>query len=95
MAKAPERGPSPFQKLLEVRQARQTAGPLDVQLSGQETGEPVKLAKSADPDFVKFTVYVRRATHRAAKLRAVSEGRELSDIVEELLAGWTGTQPTS
>jgi hypothetical protein len=46
------------------------------------------LAKSADPAFTKFTIYIRKTTHRAAKVRMVSEDRELSDLVEELLTVW-------
>jgi hypothetical protein len=46
------------------------------------------LAKSTDPAFTKFTTYVRKATHRAVKMRMVGEDRELSDLVEELLSDW-------
>jgi hypothetical protein len=46
------------------------------------------LAKRSDTDFVKFTTYVRRDTHRAVKVRLVQQGRELSDLVEQLLADW-------
>ena len=86
---------SPFNKLLELRQARQqgTVSQSDIQLSDQLAGSVEKLAKSADPAFTKFTTYVRRTTHRAAKLRAVGEGRELSEVVEELLARWAGEKP--
>ncbi len=61
------------------------------------SGEPPKdanaggfrpLAKSADPDYVKFTIYVRRSTHLGVKTRLVSKERELSDLVEELLSNW-------
>jgi len=62
-------------------------------LSGGLAGPVARLAKSADPAFTKFTTYVRRTTHRAAKLRAVGEGRELSEVVEELLARWAGEKP--
>jgi hypothetical protein len=47
-----------------------------------------KRAKSADPSYTKFTIYVRKTTHRAAKVRAVQEGRELSEVVEELVSRW-------
>jgi hypothetical protein len=92
MSKQPDRD-SPFNKLLELRQARhgktvEQPNVEEVQPSRQLTVPPAKLAKSADPDFTKFTVYVRRTTHRAAKLRAVGEGRELSEVVEELLTRW-------
>jgi hypothetical protein len=62
----------------------------DSQMADQPTLTPAagRMAKSADPDFTKFTVYVRRSTHRAAKLRAIGEGRELSEVVEDLLRRW-------
>lgn len=51
-------------------------------------GEDKPLAKSADPDFIKFTTYIKKTTHRAVKMRMVGEQREMSDLVEDLLAGW-------
>ena len=97
MSKQPDRD-SPFNKLLELRQARQSKPAEQPDVQGDQpfrhsTVSPVKLAKSADPDFTKFTVYVRRTTHRAAKLRAVGEGRELSEVVEELLTQWADEKP--
>lgn len=41
--------------------------------------------KRSDPDFQKFTVYIPRTTHRAAKAIANLQGRELSEVVGELL----------
>src|ERR1035437_3598260 len=94
MAKQLSNTPSPFSKLLEVKKARdsQAAEQLDSGLS-DTTGRPDsqvvrKQAKSADPSYTKFTTYVRKTTHRAAKLRAVEEGRELSEVVEELIGRW-------
>jgi hypothetical protein len=44
--------------------------------------------KSANPDYVKLTSYIRRETHRAVKKRLLDEGREISELVEELMGGW-------
>lgn len=83
---------SPFSKLLEVKRARDgyTSEQPDISTSDLRTHPKPrsKPAKSADPDYTKFTTYVRKSTHRAAKLRAVEEGRELSEIVEELISRW-------
>jgi hypothetical protein len=46
------------------------------------------LAKSSDPAYMKFTTYVRKATHLGVKTRLVSKEKELSDLVEELLSKW-------
>jgi hypothetical protein len=50
--------------------------------------EPKRLAKSTDPSFMKFTTYVKKATHLGVKTRLVSKEKELSDLVEELLSNW-------
>lgn len=62
------------------------------QLDGQTVTPPAGLAKSRDPRYVKFTTYVPRETHLRAKSRLVSQGRELSDLVAELLDGWLSKQ---
>lgn len=47
-------------------------------------------AKRSDPDFIGFTTYIRKDTHRNVKIALLQEGkgRELSELVEELLAKW-------
>jgi hypothetical protein len=62
-----------------------------------ETSQPAKqpnsqLAKSVDPEYMKFTTYVRKKTHLAVKSKLVAQERELSDLVEELLTGWLSKQ---
>ncbi len=47
-----------------------------------------RLAKSADPAYIKFTTYVRKSTHLGVKTLLVSKEMEFSDLVEELLATW-------
>ena len=47
-----------------------------------------RLAKSADPAYIKFTTYVRKSTHLGVKTMLVSREMEFSDLVEELLANW-------
>jgi hypothetical protein len=57
--------------------------------SREANGDPARpLGKSSDPAFTKFTTYIRKTTHRAAKMRLVGEDRELSDLVEDLLSQW-------
>ena len=52
------------------------------------SGTAKALAKSTDPEFMKFTTYIRKSTHRAVKMRMVGAEREMSDLVESLLADW-------
>jgi hypothetical protein len=46
--------------------------------------------KRSDPDYVGFTTYIRRDTHHDVKLALLQEkqGRELSELVEDLLTHW-------
>jgi hypothetical protein len=89
MAKAvkPSEKPSPFNALLAIRRPEEqhleaeTSKHLDIQTASG-------LAKSNDPEFIKFTTYIRKKTHRAVKLRLTEQERELSDLVEELLTAW-------
>lgn len=56
--------------------------------SSPESEKTTRLAKRADPAFMKFTTYIRKSTHLGVKTRLVSKEKELSDLVEELLANW-------
>lgn len=46
--------------------------------------------KRSDPEFVQTTAHIRRQTHRAVKIALLQEGqgREFSQLVEELLGTW-------
>lgn len=95
---------SPFDALRIARLPKLAEAAPDVQMSEQpavQLSSPVAapkpglsvLAKSRDPRYVKFTTYVPREMHLRAKSRLVGQGRELSDLVAELLAGWLAKQP--
>lgn len=80
--------PSPFNALVQARQQRAEEH-LDIQTSKHLDIQPSpKGAKSTDPEYVKFTTYIRKTTHRAVKMKALQQERELSDLVEQLLADW-------
>ena len=88
---------SPFDALKIARLGKSAAalpqtdgepsGLIDIHMSRQAASH-FRPSKSTDPEFMKFTTYVRKTTHRAVKTRLVSEGRELSDLVEELMFKW-------
>lgn len=46
--------------------------------------------KSSNPDYTQVLTYIRRDTHKAIKKALLDDdqNRDLSDLVEELLAGW-------
>lgn len=50
--------------------------------------------KRSDPDYVGFTTYIRRDTHHEVKVALLQEkkGRELSELVEDLLTQWLKSQ---
>jgi hypothetical protein len=84
---------NPFKELAEIRdqkhehpvtQTPEHSGSQALRHSG---------AKSQNPDFVKLTAYVPKELHRAAKARLVEHGREISDLIEELVADWLKRQP--
>ena len=87
---------SPFDELIKARS--RTSSQPDVQEPRSSLPEPpaIKLAKSVDPSYTKFTSYIRKQTHKAVKMRLVGESREMSDLVEELLSEWLirGSNPT-
>lgn len=83
-------------RLSKAAPASQTSEQLNVPTSEWLNVQPVKqltgLAKSRDPKYVKFTTYVPRETHLRTKSRLVGQGRELSDLVAELLDEWLAKQ---
>lgn len=55
----------------------------------KQRGRPAT-GKRTNPEFVGLTTYVRKETHLGVKIALLQEGkgRELSELVEELLSGW-------
>ena len=44
--------------------------------------------KRSDSDYKQVSAYIRRDTHFKVKLALLQEGREFSELVEELLGEW-------
>ena len=95
----PSQTPSPFDVLIEKRRtATHPSAPApEASIPTRGASSPSKFeiqqpttrtAKRDDPEYQKFTVYVPKKTHRAAKALASIQSRELSDIVAELLRDW-------
>jgi hypothetical protein len=47
--------------------------------------------KRSDPDYTQITAYIRKETHEGV-MRAIYKRQELSELIEELLAGWLKRQ---
>jgi len=66
------------------------------QREDQQTEVPAKrrgrpaTGKRNDPDYDQTTAYVRKATYKAVRIALLEEGegREYSELVEELLSKW-------
>lgn len=86
---------NPFAELAEIRHERGD------HLGAQEPRHSVPQvpknsgAKSQNPTFVKLTAYVPKELHLAVKVRLVEQGREISDLVEELVGEWLKRQSRS
>ena len=44
--------------------------------------------KKSDPDYAQVTVYLRKDNHLAAKKRLLDDGKEFSELVNELVTAW-------
>jgi hypothetical protein len=76
------------------KKSSKVALPVEEQIEERpRRGRP--FGKRSDPDFVGFTTYIRKDTHRKAKIALLEneDGRELSELVEELIAKWLESKP--
>ena len=76
---------SAFSSIIQAHQEPHGAGESSPALAVQAKG--VK-GKSANPEYMKLTSYIRRETHLAVKRRLLDEGREISELVEDLMVKW-------
>lgn len=90
---APKVSPFDALKIARLNKVAPDSQPVK-QPDGQMVNQLTGLAKSRDPRYVKFTTYVPRQTHLRVKSLLVGEGRELSDLVSELLEDWLSRQLT-
>lgn len=55
------------------------------------SGSKRALGKRSDPDYTQITAYIRKGTHEDV-MRAIYKRQELSELIEDLLAGWLKKQ---
>ena len=48
-------------------------------------------AKKSDSDYTQVTVYLKRDNHLAAKKRLLDDGKEFSELVDQLVMAWLQT----
>ena len=54
--------------------------------ASRKVGRPP--GKKSDPDYAQVTVYLRKDNHLAAKKRLLDDGKEFSELVDELVSTW-------
>lgn len=66
----------------------ETSNQPDISASKYTDAQTSKVAKSANPDYTRTTVYLPKKMHKLLKAIALDEEREMSSIVEELIETW-------
>ena len=77
---------SAFAELIEAHREPHGAGESTAQ--NTTAAVPVLKGKSANPDYIKLTSYIRGTTHKSVKRRLLDEQKDFSELVEELLSKW-------
>lgn len=94
---------SKFKSLLNAAKGREPEPEPEKQLPEPEVNQPASVVESSQPqrrgrpkgkrshpDYEQVTAYIRKNTHRAAKIALLEEGeeREFSELIQELLEQW-------
>lgn len=76
--------------LIEIKNIEGSSETIRQDSSSEQPRRGRPAAKRSNPDFVGLTTYVRRDTHMRAKIALLQEGegKELSELVEELIYKW-------
>jgi hypothetical protein len=51
--------------------------------------------KKTNPEYTQVTVYLRKEVHRQAKKLLIDDGREFSELVDELVSRWASDTQSS
>ena len=85
---------TPFGKVLENfgKLPTETAPKTSTRKASARAVAPRKVGrppgKKSNPDYTQVTSYLRKQTHLAAKKLLLDEGREFSELVEDLVTQW-------
>ena len=92
---ADKKGPAGAKNSVEGKSAAElVSGTGQNEASGDKRHRGRPYGKRTDPNYVGFTTYIRKETHRNVK-RALFDDpdeRELSELVEDLLTNWLKTK---
>jgi len=65
-------------------------------LAGADTKAPRgdrKIGKSKDPDYRQLYAWVRRDTYTAMQHKLYDDGREISELIQDMLEAWIAEKP--
>ena len=77
---------SRFEDLFSAARDKQDITSNDVPIN------PTRLSKSKDPNYVRTTLYFPKKLHQQLKTAAIRDERDMSGIVEELIANWLNSK---
>jgi hypothetical protein len=64
--------------------------PVPVSKTETKLGRPA--GKKGHPDYVQVTVYLKKSVHRTARKLLFDEGKQFSDLVDDLVGKWIVTE---
>jgi len=76
-----------FDELVRARNKDQAPSQAD-----PAPGSAPVAGKRRDADYKQVSAYIRKDTHFKVKLALLQEGREFSELVEELLGEWVASR---
>jgi hypothetical protein len=82
----------PVEETPEAMPEAEPLPPVATQEPGQGRGRPAT-GKRSNPDWKLFSHFLKKKTQReaVARLQAADEGKDLSDVLQELLENWLKT----
>jgi hypothetical protein len=88
---------SKFDSLLDAAKDREVSSPKPIKKLHPvvvTVGPGRPRGKLSDPDYEQITAYIRKDTHKDTKIALLQEGqgREFSELVEDLLSEWLKTR---
>lgn len=81
-----------FSGIVDATRARET--PPEPKAPYASESNTKRKGKSSNPEFLQVSAYLRKETHKTARklLMDDDQGRDLSDLMEQLLQEWISAQ---
>jgi hypothetical protein len=79
---------SRFDDLIDAARSRQQRDDLPLVSKDKQNDAFGAKSKSTDPNYIRTTVYLPKQLHRRMKAAALSQDKQMSDIIAELVETW-------